>query len=61
MIKNKKPTIKPISTAQQISSLEYHINKRKQNTSTFKYFVELPIGIAEAILVTLKRLPKGVD
>lgn len=60
--KENKKTVKPICLEHQIGSLEYHIKKvKKDHSRQFEPFVGIPMDIAEAILVTLKRLPKGVD
>ena len=56
-IKKGKPTIKPMSLEKQIHNLELAINNAVLNNTSCR------IGVltAKSILVTLKRLPKGVD
>ena len=56
-IKKGKPTVKPMSLERQILNLELALNNAILNNTSCK------IGIltAKSILVTLKRLPKGVD
>ena len=56
-MKRNKPTVKPVSLERQIHNLEIALNNALLNNTSCR----LGLQTAEAILVTLKRLPKGVD
>ena len=56
-LKRSRPTVKPMSLEKQIHNLEIALNNALLNNTSCR----LGLHTAEAILVTLKRLPKGVD
>lgn len=53
-----KATVKPISLEDQIKQLEYAV---RVSAVIADPSCLIPSKVAHAILVTLKRLPKGVD
>lgn len=56
--KQNKKTVKPMSLEDQIKQLEYAV---RISATIADPSCLIPSKVAHAILVTLKRLPKGVD
>lgn len=54
----KKPTVKPMSLEEQIEQLEHSV---RISAVTADPSCLIPSKVAHAILITLKRLPKGVS